>query len=254
MKVFPPFLDKHNDILSTNRIDTFEALWDLKVDWFEPPNYRRNGWSGVSRMELNKKNGQTSAIFIKRQENHNYRTFMHPLNGVPTFRREFMSFRSLNEIGVPTLEPLYYAENPSSNGIQAILVTKALEDFVSAEDYFSQPHDLDEIQQVLKEMAILTRKLHNARLRHGCLYPKHFFISAQKNKVDVRLIDLEKLKWFPFQPAIMLNDIGRFIRRRGDIKAAEIQFFLDCYLSGPGPNLTQSLLKQKLEKILLENS
>ncbi|MBY0544184.1 MAG: hypothetical protein K2Q14_01380 [Gammaproteobacteria bacterium] len=60
-------------ILKANNLDNFEKLWNLKADWFEEPNKRRGGWSGVSRVELVHPEGGKAVIFLKRQENHIYK-------------------------------------------------------------------------------------------------------------------------------------------------------------------------------------
>ena len=39
-------------LLRRHDLDTFEALWRLPEQWVEPPNVRRGGWSGVTRMTL----------------------------------------------------------------------------------------------------------------------------------------------------------------------------------------------------------
>ena len=75
-------------ILAFNQLDNFDAFWQLEADWFEEPNHRRGGWSGVSRILLALPEGGEAAVFLKRQENHLRKTIAHPLKGIPTFRAE----------------------------------------------------------------------------------------------------------------------------------------------------------------------
>lgn len=57
--------------LQRNHAANFDALWQLQQDsWFEAPNQRRGGWSGVCKTTLTMPDGSESGIFIKRQENH----------------------------------------------------------------------------------------------------------------------------------------------------------------------------------------
>ena len=44
--------ERWRSILAYNKLSDFDALWKLEAEWFEPPNQRRGGWSGVSRCEL----------------------------------------------------------------------------------------------------------------------------------------------------------------------------------------------------------
>ena len=60
--------------LKQNSLGYFSALWQLQADWFEEPNIRRGGWSGVVKIPLRNGKYESSYIFIKRQENHLSRT------------------------------------------------------------------------------------------------------------------------------------------------------------------------------------
>ena len=101
--------ERWRPILAHNGLTSFDALWKLKADWFEEPNQRRGGWSGVSRCELALPGGGMRAVFLKRQENHKARLWTHPLRGAPTFLREFRHIQHYRACGIPTLEPVYFA-------------------------------------------------------------------------------------------------------------------------------------------------
>ena len=81
--------DRWRPILAHNGLSAFDALWKLEAPWFEEPNHRRGGWSGVSRCELALPGDGSTGIFLKRQENHRARLWTHPVRGAPTFLREF---------------------------------------------------------------------------------------------------------------------------------------------------------------------
>ena len=76
-------------ILAFNGLRSFDDFWEFEANWFEEPNQRRGGWSGVARCELKVPEGGTRRVFLKRQENHTTRTFTHPIRGMATFVREF---------------------------------------------------------------------------------------------------------------------------------------------------------------------
>ena len=242
-------------LFELNHFSDFEQLWNLDSPWFEEPNYRRNGWSGVIKYALNDKQGNPFHIFIKRQENHNCKTLLHPVTGVPTFRREFFSLQKLSTKKIPTLDYLYYGERTKNGKDQSILITQSLEGYQSFEDYF-QPEALasnaisDEIiTQIMQTAGKNTRLLHDAHFRHGSLYPKHFFVKVENKKADVRLIDLEKLKWFPFCYLVRFNDLSRIIRRRAPVSKQAVRIFIDAYLKH-GINLSQTNLAKKIESLL----
>jgi hypothetical protein len=197
-------------VLALNGLPDFAALWDLRAGWFEPPNERRGGWSGVAKIALELPEGGSVNAFLKRQENHGCRTWRHPLRGVPTFAREFANILRLGACGVPTLEPLYFGMESRGMAGRAILLTRALEGY---EALGSGPFAPDSAwnrrpghrRALIAAVADLARGLHGHGLQHSCLYPKHLMVKAEEGEsglhVDVRLIDLEKLRR-PIVPAM----------------------------------------------------
>jgi len=99
-------------ILRHNNLDSFVCLWSVDAGWFEDPNERRGGWSGVSRCELELPEGGRTAVFLKRQENHTTRTLLHPF-GLATFVREMRNILMFKRARVPALEPvLSWSQTP----------------------------------------------------------------------------------------------------------------------------------------------
>jgi len=185
----------------------FDELWQLDLRWFEPPNYSRGGWSGVARQKLSIA-GKELNVFIKRQDRHLTRTWNHWLSGIPTFQKEYANIQRLLALDIPTLEPLYYGKQ----GKKAILVTKALDDYQSLDKL--KPGELTSQQRsaLLKSLANTVRTLHDHRLQHNCLYPKHLFARETTQNWDVRLIDLEKLRWQPWRRRMVLRDLSSLVR------------------------------------------
>ncbi|MBE9516184.1 MAG: hypothetical protein IME93_04320 [Proteobacteria bacterium] len=68
----------------------------------------RGGWSGVSRVDIKDTDGNSHGIFIKRQENHTYKSLSHPL-GELMFVREFHNINVYHKANVPTLDVIYFA-------------------------------------------------------------------------------------------------------------------------------------------------
>ena len=232
-----------------NRLSEFEQLWTLESDWFEKPNYRRNGWSGVIRYELQTANGEITPVFIKRQENHNSRTLLHPLKGIPTFRQEFLNIQRLKQQHIPTLTCLYYGERQLNGNSQSIIITRALEGFHSLADYYQLNKQAvnENLSVVMKKTGQLIRTLHEAHFHHGSLYPKHFFVQALKNDIDVRIIDLEKLSRKPFKAQIREDDLSRFIRRHLPLDKQAVKLLIDAYLDN---DLQPSCLSRRLYALL----
>jgi len=244
-------------LFAANHLGSFDDIWDLQSEWFEEPNVRRNGWSGVVKYSLNGEYGETLPVFIKRQENHNCRTLLHPFKGVPTFRREYINIHRLSEHQIPTLTTLFYAEREVYGKVRAILVTESLEGFLSIEDYWKQFPELNSILRkwIMQHTGHVLRNLHDANFQHNCLYPKHIFvrvndISAGQDQ-DVRLIDLEKLKRMPSKQYIRRSDLARFIRRSAPMNPDDVQTLISSYLSC-NKDLSDTKIAAELQ-LMIEN-
>lgn len=184
------------DVLERHGLDNFEALWNVKLEAVDEPNTGRGGWSSVYRLELDDANGHKQAFYLKRQQNYLSYSVCRP-TGEPTFAREFRAIQSFARKGVPALEPAFYGQRRSSNGWQAILLTRALDDYRPLSDWFQCWHRLsrEERRNLILASASLVRALHNSRIVHNCLYPKHIFLKLDGDRAGARLIDLEKARY-----------------------------------------------------------
>lgn len=217
-----------------NGLASFESIWALDVGWFEAPNVRRGGWSGVSRLEVVEPGGYHENLFIKRQENHGTFSWRHPFTGITTFRREFRNLMMLQACAVPTLEVLHYSERHVAGDRRAILVTRELKGYASLAACMAywQQHGFPEAaiwRETLQRIAIVARDMHRHHIQHNCLYPKHVFIGTLHGQVDVRLIDLEKAKRRCCRELAMLRDLDCLNRRVPAVSRTDRLRFLLAY-------------------------
>ena len=187
--------------LRYNGLGEFDDLWGVDAPWFEPPNHRRGGWSGVARLELATPDGATRAVFLKRQQNHWRRTLTKPFRGELTFEAELRNMLALQDAGVPSLQPVFFGRRKVEGGWRAILVTRELGGYRPLDDWLEQwridgsGHARRLRRRVIAAAARLVARLHRHSLVHNALYPKHLFVRIDAGDVvDVRLIDLEKMR------------------------------------------------------------
>lgn len=248
-------------ILRFNDLHGFDDLWGLQADWFEPPNARRGGWSGVARVELKLPDGTREAVFLKRQENHTRRTLRNPISGEPTFAGEIENIRLLRQAGVPTLEPLYYGQRKVDGKWRAILVTRELAGF----------HPMDEVtgtwvadgweksvavrRRFITALAEVIRRMHKQRLVHNALHPKHVFVRLVEGRPpEVSLIDLEKMRRTLTQRQAMRRDLDSLNRRTRSWSNSDRLRFIKDYLDlrdldPAGKDLWKYLLKRRLRSM-----
>lgn len=207
----------------------FEELWRNNAPWFETPNVRRGGWSGVVKCMIDNF-GRSEKVFIKRQENHMTRTLMHPLNGIPTFLREYHNIQLLHAKNIPTLDVLYFG----TKGAKAVLVTKALEGYISLDKIELSTLVPQDKKTLISSIARVIRHLHLHHYQHNCLYPKHIMVRQRANGWDVKLIDLEKMKYRLAKSRAVIHDLTTFVRHLSEIWSARQKvLFFQAYFEQP---------------------
>ena len=243
------------ELLKANNLETFTKLWQAELDWFEPPNYRRSGWSGAARYELQQKNGETIGVFIKRQENHRRRTLKYP-KGCPTFRIEWQNLKKLIKYQIQVPRPLYYGERYQDGEPQAILITYELKGFSALDEWLrgdqSQGGNQHLRTDVLPMVADIVRRFHDHRFLHNCLYPKHIMLRIRQDSdlttTDISLIDLEKTRRVFSPMGARIRDLDTLIRRCPEWSTHEKDLFLNHYLKAGLEHLPPSQLAVELGK------
>lgn len=228
--------DKWRAILEFNHLADFDALWALDAEWFEPPNHRRGGWSGVARYEMSLPGGGKAAVFLKRQENHNTRSWRHPITGIPTFLREFSRIMEYRHCGVSTLEPVFFGVRAHGGDQRAILMTEEMAGFTSLSDLghawkSSGFPQRDVRKQIVVAVADLLRRMHDHHIRHGCFFTKHVFVRLSEGQAEAKVIDLEKSRRHPLRMACAVRDLYSLNHAPAqEWRVTDRLRFLLCYL------------------------
>jgi len=247
------------DLLQHNGLTSFETIWSLDAPWVEEPNYRRQGWSGVCRLTLTEPNGQPVVIYLKRQENHGYRSLLSPLRLRPTAFREYKRLHGLQAAAVTTPEVLYYGERQTDKALQAILITREVPQSIAFEDYMhlSDKRPASEVRQVLQDTANLIGRLHRHRFQHCALYGKHVLISGYRSgnpaaalpeqRLAPYLIDVEKSRRRVSRIAIALRDLNQFFRH-APWTASQWATFFDHYTAACRIKRSKPLLAWMIQR------
>ncbi len=217
----------------------FERWWNSEGEWVEPPNQRRGGQSGVQR--LVSRDPDQPILYCKRQVGHLYRSLRYPF-GRPTVLRERQALLALDrlEIRVPSL--IYCAAQKEAGKWQALLVTEALEGFISLQEWYAPngPHRHDGAlnDKILKQLAFTLARLHLAGWQHGCCYPKHIFVKVSKRdaetEVVIALLDLEKSRRRWRTSAASRHDLRQLLRHREHMPLEDWVLFQQAYLQALG--------------------
>ncbi len=199
----------------------FTYWWEIPGEWVEPPNERRDGWSGMMRVVVA---GDT--YYVKRQRNHLCRTLAHPF-GWPTASREWQYLNRLGELGLGRPTPVFHGVRKSAAGTEAVLVTEELKGY---RDLASQT-DLDagQRQRLAEVIGAQLAILHRAKLQHSSLYDKHIMVKWRDEGPVVALIDLEKMRSRLTRAAASRHDLEQLERRQKVFDEADWQVLLASY-------------------------
>lgn len=205
------------------------ALMEADLPWFEPPNERRGGWSGVSQIDITF-NKQIVSVFVKRQHNYTYRDPRRLFASVPMLRREYESMIKATRLGVPTPEVLAFEEIGKHD---CILVTRALTDHVDLSTFLQSETDESLRREVLRCLTANALKIHQARFQHGCLYSKHILVrqNLRQNRhgSPIAILDFEKFRTSSRVMYGAAKDISQLFRRTSGLMASEVESIVSTY-------------------------
>lgn len=196
-------------------------------EFLKTPNTRGDGWSKVALQDASKWSEKKSGrVVVKTQRQYYCRPLWNGLRKTPLVRREMRALTRLHQRGVAVPEVLHYSEAKVNGAIEAVLVTRFIDEALSFRDALVQYPEHRLI--IVSRVATLIAQLHRVRWVHGALYPIHILITelqAQPPAPVVHLIDLEKAKFLGNRQA----DLARFWRYGHFLSSAERQHFEQIY-------------------------
>ncbi len=234
----------------------FETIWSLDLQPIEPPNVGRGGESYVGKLMLPNSN---QSIYIKHQENHQRRTISHPFQGKPTTAVEFGYLKQYHHLNIPSLLPLYAGQRTKNSNHEALLITLGLDEHVSLDNLYQQISQLPKTEFdnwhhfLLKHIAEILNRLHQAKIQHSALYPKHILVNQHYEKRDIRIIDLEKSRKRLLKHFCQRRDIDCLFRHADFWNIDDQQVFLSHYFKAKNSKQIESFSK-KLQKYTKKKS
>lgn len=245
-------------IFAQNQLHDFDAIWAREIDWFEAPNERRGGWSGVGRLQLDTPAGSPLRVFVKKQQNHGRFSLRNPIKGEPTFRREYehLTFLAEREFDAPRV--VFYGEQSTKQQTRAILITVELTGFIPLD---ALSHEIatkgmmsaQTKRILLASIASKIRCFHQLNLIHRALYPKHIFVATEGATPQIALIDLEKARFSPIFWNNAYFDLAALNRHAEHWRRTERLYFFMRYcqlqqLTGFSKWLCRLIIKRSMRK------
>lgn len=217
----------------------FDALWRLDAETVEPTNVRRGGWSSVVRFEA----PDGSAFYLKRQEDHDFRTWRGGLRRVPTVLREWQVGIDFRRLGIDTAEPVCVGLDDSDRS-RGLLVTVALDRHTSLSDVLEHGGvQGDDRRALWWALADAVRRIHDAGYRHNCLYGQHVFVLRTDSGWQCCFIDLEKASTTRRRRRAVIADLSALDRHTDDMSTRDRQWLWDRYFHDLPLAARRSLLR-----------
>jgi len=236
------------EILQFNRLDSFGALWHMDAEAIENPNKRRGGRSFVAKVMLSKPDGTHVPAFLKRQENDMARILQPPFK-IPSYERELKNIMRFEKMNIPVVQPLFFEKQKNGNDVRAILITKALDGYMSFETFLKEMKSdralLMNRDRVFDMVASSIRRIHQKGFEHGALFGYHIFIKVDGKApdIEIRFIDLEMARRHPKR---VVRDLTRLYKRTTGWNEQIYLHFLSCYLKGTHHRSDVKMLWKKI--------
>ncbi len=197
--------------LTVANLAGFDELWSLPHEFVEPANIRRNGWSGVSIVRLQHRNGEFRSYYLKRQENQK-RYSLRYLSGAPTFQFEAdaLQLAMMKKWSCVKLGAFGTRTHGSNGALQAVLLTPKIE-LPSLEECSASVNDWSRYLPQLQQVGEQLLAIHQSAWQHGALFPAHLFIDLDSG--EICLIDLERARKRMSPPRAAYSDFVQFFRR-----------------------------------------
>jgi len=231
-----------------------ESVSQREFDWFEAPNRRRGGWSGVSRIVLNPDapKAEQRAVFLKIQQNHFYiapnTCFLKRL----TFEREFAAMQAIRPNCDAIPEVVMFTKWQENGNQGSILVTEALDGWIPLRPWLlgdlEQPvPDKDTLHRAFDAIAKTAREINQAGWIHMCFSAKHIFVNEQADgRFAVRVVDLEKTRKRIGLGRRTVKDCSHFMRHTLAITEEDKAHFLKAYFQTDSFTPAQKALIAKM--------
>jgi tRNA A-37 threonylcarbamoyl transferase component Bud32 len=203
----------------------FDDFWNEPHEFVDDVNYRRNGWSAVSVLNVMDVEGVEHRFFLKRQESQQRYSLGHPF-GALTYQFEVEAIALMDSVGIPCVNVVTSGFRKEGGKSQGFVLTKAI-DGESLKDFSDTNPDWDSVRPQLQALANALFDMHSASWRHGALYPVHIFMNWPT--AQITFIDLERARKSRSPALAAEADFIQFLKRSDELPDSTLQTLLAPY-------------------------
>jgi hypothetical protein len=188
----------------------FEAVMDVSKGRCIRALKDRENW----RLVLHGPHTDGQGVYLKKHHVRTWRSLLGACLGIgpgeTAGRVEARNVRRLNADGIAVMDLIAYGEKLYATGrIESFVLTEELTGYTELDHFLNKrflrrrkhttPRDHD-LLNLIRNVATVARRFHQAGYNHRDLYCGHFFIKeAPRGQFDIKLIDLQRVqrrRWF----------------------------------------------------------
>ena len=204
------FFERSDDLefLIAHQFEGFDDFWELPRDFVDDVNYRRGGWSAVSKLVL--PDGDAERVYyVKRQENQFRYSLNKPL-GALTYEHEVVAIKRNQKLNLAAVDIACWGIKKGADTTKGLLVTREIADATLADIIASEP-DWSALEPILYQSGLQLMEMHKHAIQQGALYPKHIFVNPLTG--GIQLIDFERSRKRASVRKAIKSDLEQLIKR-----------------------------------------
>ncbi len=187
---------KKNNLLSYGQIMTYQYGITLKQIMART----------IKRLKMKNEKGEDCLFYLKRHcPSFSFSSIAKRRDDSSEGRREWNSILAFHEAGLPTMVPVAMGECRTWFSKESFLMTEALDGYEPMEKWipsmltrYPQKKRSQVKRELIREVALLARKMHQAGFYHRDYYLTHILLRLTSGKFDLKIIDLQRAIRYPW--------------------------------------------------------
>lgn len=207
----------------------------------------------TTRIELQGPGGSV-VCYLKRHAPAKLKEYLKPLIRLrwPRIgaRPEWEAIREFQRVGIPTMTPVAWGQK----GRQSLLVTVAIDGCEKLSEWMQRtprpttPEQVAAARQVIRDVAEVTRKMHQAGMHHQDLYAGHILLPHDASR-GIHLLDLGRVRRCRNLSTLwIVKDLAQLHYSTKWFTATDRVRFLKTYLGRPLQYSDRTIIRRILSK------
>lgn len=238
------------DVLKANNLTTFDSL--MRYAGGEVAKHLI-AERPTTRIELATPDGPL-VCYLKRHAPAKLKEYLKPLIRLRWPRigaePEWKAIRRFHEVGIPTMTPVAWGQS----GRESLLVTLAIEGCEKLSDWMRRTprpataEQVADVRRIIREVAEVTRKMHQAKMHHQDLYAGHILLPHDATR-GIHILDLGRVRHCRHLAMIwIIKDLAQLHYSTGWFTAADRLRFLQTYLGRRLQSADRRFIRRILRK------